>query len=194
MKLLPLLIIKRKISFFLVAASVLLAGCNKVNDLLSGEMIPPGLIMLKQDLNLQRLLLVSEKDANKSRSFAFHVVLTKNLQMAQDLSKMTADEYFKADKAKYFDQNYHGMFKIFKFSIIPSKKMPEQKLKVDSGSKYVGGYFFANLQHPKGNNRIRIPSGIHAMVKFTKDGMHLVTPDLMSEGIEELENKIGIVP
>lgn len=157
-------------------------------------MIPPGLIMLKQDLNLQRLLLVSEKDANKSRSFAFHVVLTKNLQMAQDLSKMSADEYFKADKSKYFDQNYHGMFNIFKFSIIPSKKMSEQKINIDPGSKYVGGYFFANLQHPKINNRIRIPSGIHAMVKFTKDGMHLVTPDLMSEGVDALESKIGIVP
>ena len=171
-----------------------LIGCDKINDLVSGEMVPPGLIMLKQDIKLQRVLLVSDKDANRSRAFAFHVVLTKNLQMAQDLSQMNAAEYFKADKAKAFDQNYHGMYKIFKFSIIPGKKFPEQKLKVDPNSKYVGGYFFANLQQPKGNNRIRIPSDPQVMVKFTKDGMSLVTPDLMSEGIEELEDKIGIVP
>jgi hypothetical protein len=30
------------------------------------------------------------------------------------------------------------------------------------------------------------------MVKFSKDGMRLVTPDLMSEGVEALEEKIGI--
>ncbi|QOL20152.1 type VI secretion system protein, membrane lipoprotein [Candidatus Bodocaedibacter vickermanii] len=169
-----------------------ISGCDKVNDLLSGEMIPPGLIALKQDIQLQRLLLVSEKEANKSRAFAFHVVLTKNIQMAQDLSQMTADQYFKADKSNVFAQNYHGMYKIFKFSVIPSKKMPELKLKIDPGSKYVGGYFFANLQQPKGNNRIRIPSGQHVMVKFSKDGMSLVTPDLMGEGLEALEEKIGI--
>jgi hypothetical protein len=160
--------------------------------MLSGEMIPPGLIMLKQEIKLQRLLLVSDKDANSSRAFAFHVVLTKNIQMAQDLSQMTADQYFKADKSKAFDQNYHGMYKVFKFSVIPSKKMPELKLKIDPGSKYVGGYFFANLQHPKGNNRIRIPSGQQVMVKFSKDGMNLVTPDLLGEGVEALEEKIGI--
>lgn len=182
-----------KKSFGLIL-SLILFGCDKINDLLSGEMIPPGLIMLKQDVKLQRILLVSDKDANKSRPFDFHVVLIKNLQMAQDVSQMAADEYFKADKAKAFDQNYHGMYKIFKFSIIPGKKFPEQKLKIDPGSKYVGGYFFANLQQPKGNNRIRIPSDTHVMIKFSKDGMSLVTPDLMSEGIEELESKIGIIP
>lgn len=179
---------------FNISILFIVVGCDKINDLLSGEMVPPGLIMLKQDIKLQRLLLVSDKDANKSRAFPFHVVLTKNLQMAEDLSKMTSDEYFKADKAKVFDNNYHGMYKIFKFSIIPNKKLPEQKLKIDPASKYVGGYFFANLQQPKGNNRIRIPSGTHAMVKFTKDGMKLVMPDLLSEEVEELENKIGIVP
>ena len=168
------------------------SGCDKVNDLLSGEMIPPGLISLKQDIKLQRLLLVSEKEANNSRAFSFHLVLTKNIQMAQDLSQMTADQYFKADKLKTFDQNYHGMYKVFKFSVIPNKKMPEQKLKIDPASKYVGGYFFANLQQPKGNNRIRIPSGQHVMVKFSKDGMSLVTPDMMGEGLEALEEKIGI--
>jgi hypothetical protein len=168
------------------------SGCDKINDLLSGEMIPPGLIMLKQEIKLQRLLLVSDKDANNSRAFSFHVVLTKNIQMAQDLSQMTADQYFKADKTKAFNQNYHAMYKVFKFSVIPSKKMPELKLKIDPGNKYVGGYFFANLQHPKGNNRIRIPSSQQVMVKFSKDGMNLVMPDLLGEGIEELEEKIGI--
>lgn len=182
----------RLIKGLLSLGLLFVSGCDKVNDLLSGEMIPPGLIALKQDIKLQRLLLVSEKDANKSRAFAFHVVLTQNIQMAQDLSQMTADQYFKADKAKSFDQNYHGMYKIFKFSVIPNKKMPELKLKIDPGNKYVGGYFFANLQQPKGNNRIRIPSGQQVMVKFSKDGMNLVTPDLMGEGLEALEEKIGI--
>lgn len=182
----------RLIKGLLISILLFVSGCDKINDLLSGEMIPPGLIALKQDIKLQRLLLVSEKDANKSRAFAFHVVLTQNIQMAQDLSQMTADQYFKADKAKSFDQNYHGMYKIFKFSVIPNKKMPEMKLKIDSGSKYVGGYFFANLQQPKGNNRIRIPSSQQVMVKFSKDGMNLVTPDLLGEGLEALEEKIGI--
>jgi hypothetical protein len=173
------------------APLLLLTGCDKVNDLLSGEMVPPGLIMLKQEIKLQRLLLVSDPDANKARAFDFYLVLTKNLQMAQDLSQMTSDQFFKSYKTATFDQNYHNMYKIYKFSIIPGKKNPERKLKIDPGSKYVGGYFFANLQQPKGNNRIRIPSTPQVMVKFSKDGMKLVTPDLMSEGIEELEEKIG---
>jgi hypothetical protein len=104
---------------------------------------------------------------------------------------MTSDQFLKGFKTNSFDQNYHNMYKIFKFSIIPGKKFPDQQIKVDPGSKYVGGYFFTNLQHPKGNNRIRIPSSPQVMVKFSKDGMKLVTPDLMSEGIEELEEKIG---
>lgn len=166
-------------------------GCEKVNDLLSGEMIPPGLVMLKQDIKLQRLLLVSDHVANKARAFDFYMVLTKNIQMAQDLSQMTADQFLKALKTNSFAQNYHNMYKIYKFSILPGKVFPEKQIKVDAGSKYVGGYFFANLQQPKGNNRIRIPSTPQIMVKFSKDGMKLVTPDFMSEGIEELEEKIG---
>lgn len=169
-----------------------ISGCEKINDLLSGEMIPPGLIMLKQDIQMQRLLLVSDKDANKSRSFMFHIVLTKNIQMAQDLSQMTADQYFKATKAKTFNQDYHGLYKVIKVDVTPGTKRPEMKIKIDPASKYVGGYFFANLQQPKGNNRIRIPSTPQVMVKFSKDGMSLVTPDLLSEGIEALEEKIGI--
>jgi hypothetical protein len=178
----------------ILAASANLGGCDKINDLLSGEMIPPGLIMLKQDIKLQRLLVVSDREANKSRAISLHIVLTKNLQMAQDLSQMTAEQYFKAYKSKSFDENYHGMYKVFKISVMPGKKLPEVKLKIDPDSKYVGGYFFANLQHPKGNNRIRIPSDTHVMIKFSKDGMNLVTPDLMSEGLEALEGKIGVVP
>jgi hypothetical protein len=160
--------------------------------MLSGEMIPPGLIMLKQDIQLQRLLLVSDKDANKSRDFTFCIVLTKNLQMAQDLSQMTSDQFFKAVKTNAFVQDYHGMYKMIQFDVSPGKKQPEKHINVDPGSKYVGGYFFANLQQPKGNNRIRIPSTPQVMVKFSKDGMSLVTPDLMSEGVEALEEKIGI--
>lgn len=182
----------RMIKDILCLSLLFLTGCAKINDMLSGEMIPPGLIMLKQDIQLQRLLLVSDKDANKSRSFTFHIVLTKNIQMAQDLSQMSADQYFKANKAKTFDQDYHGMYKVIKVDVTPGIKRPEMKIKVDPGSKYVGGYFFANLQQPKGNNRIRIPSTPQVMVKFSKDGMNLVTPDLMSEGIEALEEKIGI--
>lgn len=154
-------------------------------------MVPPGMIMLKQEIKLQRLLLVSDPDANKGRAFEFYIVLTKNLQMAQDLSQMTADQFFKGLKANAFAENYHNMYKLYRFAIIPGKKLPEQKLKIDPGSKYVGGYFFANLQHPKGNNRIRIPSDLHVMVKFSKDGMTLVTPDLLTEEVEELEEKIG---
>lgn len=170
---------------------LLATGCDKINDLLSGEMVPPGMIMLKQEIKLQRLLLVSDPDANKGRAFEFYIVLTKNLQMAQDLSQMTADQFFKGLKANAFAENYHNMYKLYRFAIIPGKKLPEQKLKIDPGSKYVGGYFFANLQHPKGNNRIRIPSDLHVMVKFSKDGMTLVTPDLLTEEVEELEEKIG---
>lgn len=181
----------------IVCLAVLLAnvgGCDKVNDLLSGEMVPPGLIMLKQDISLQRVMILSDKGTNAGRSFAFHVVLTKNLQMAKELSDMDAKSYFEADKAGEFHKNYHGMFKIFKFSVIPGKKMPEQKLRVDPGSKYLGGYFFAKLQHPQGKNRIRIPPSTHVIIKFTKDGMALVTPDLESEGLEALQGKIGVVP
>lgn len=169
-----------------------IAGCDKINDLLSGEMVPEGLIMLKQEIKLQRLLITSEKSCNKGRAFEFHVVLTKNLQMAKELSDMPAKDYFKAYKSKEFEKDYHGLYKVFKFDVMPGKKMPEKKLKIDSGSKYVGGYFFAKLQHPKGSNRIRIPSSTHVMVKFTKDGMSLVSPDLLSEGEEALEEKIQI--
>ena len=181
-------------TLFSLYLTLFVCGCDKINDLLAGEMVPPGLIMLKQDIQLQRLLLVADKDANKSRPFYFHIVLTKNLQMAKDLSQMTAAEYFKAHKAKKFDENYHGMYKIIPLTVTPGKKTPEKKIKTDSGNKYVGGYFFADLVRPKGSNRIRIPSAHQIMVKFTKDGMRLVTPDLMSEGIEALEDKVGIVP
>lgn len=175
-------------------AGMLLSGCDKINDLLSGEMIPPGFILLKQDIKLQRLMILSDKDANKSRALSFHVVLTKSLQMAKEVSEMDADAYFKADKAGEFHKNYHGSFKIFKFSVIPGKKMPEQHLKIDPSSKYVGGYFFAKLQHPKGKNRVRIPPSTHVMIKFTKSGMNLVTPDMSSEGTDALESKIGMLP
>lgn len=155
-------------------------------------MAPPGMIMLKQNLQLQRLLIVADDTANNSAAFSFHIVLTTNLQMAQDLSQMTAADYFRAYKSKTFSQNYHGMYKIIPISIIPGKRLPEQKILLDPGNKYVGGYFFAALERPRGINRIRIPSDAHLMVKFTKDGMQLVTPDLMSEGIEALENKIAV--
>lgn len=181
-----------KIKSLLSICLLFVSGCTKINDLLAGEMVPPGLVMLKQDIQLQRLLLVADKDANKSRSFKFCIVLTKNLQMAQDLSQMTADQFFKALKTKAFSHDYHGVYFMKEFSVNPGKKLPELKIKVDPGSKYVGGYFFANLQQPKGNNRIRIPSTPQVMVKFSKVGMSLVTPDLMSEGIEALEDKIGI--
>ncbi len=168
------------------------SGCAKINDLLAGEMVPPGLVMLKQDIQLQRLLLVADKDANRSRSFKFCIVLTKNLQMAQELSQMTSDQFFKALKTKAFVHDYHGVYFLREFSVNPGKRLPELKIKVDPSNKYVGGYFFANLQQPKGNNRIRIPSTPQVMVKFSKDGMSLVTPDLMSEGIEAMEEKISI--
>lgn len=179
---------------FTAVSALIIFGCDKVNDLLSGEMVPPGMVMLKQDIKLQRLMILSDKNANKGRALAFHVVLTKNLQMAKEVSDMDADTYFKADKSGEFHKNYHGSFKIFKFSIIPGKKMPEQKLRVDPGSKYVGGYFFAKLQHPKGKNRVRIPPSTHVMIKFTKSGMNLVTPDMSSEGTDALESKIGMLP
>lgn len=171
---------------------VLLEGCDKLNDLFAGEMVPEGLIMLKQEIKLQRLLITSEKTANHGRAFEFHIVLTKNLQMAKELSEMPAQDYFKAYKSKEFEKSFHGLYKVFKFDVMPGKKMPEKKLKLDSGSKYVGGYFFAKLQHPRGSNRIRIPSGTHVMIKFTKDGMSLVSPDLLSEGEEALEEKLMI--
>jgi hypothetical protein len=84
--------------------------------------------MLKQDIQLQRLLLVADKDANKSRSFKFCIVLTKNLQMAQDLSQMTADQFFKALKTKAFSHDYHGMYFMKEFSVNPGKKLPELKM------------------------------------------------------------------
>lgn len=168
------------------------SGCAKINDLLSGEMVPPGLIMLKQDIQLQRLLLVSDKEANNKRSFTVYLVLTKNLQMAQELSQMTSAQLVKAVKTNAFAHDYHGMYFLKGFDVTPGKALPEKKIKVDPGSKYVGGYLFANLQQPKGNNRIRIPSTPQVMVKFSKDGMSLVTHDLMSEGVEALEEKIGI--
>jgi hypothetical protein len=182
---------KRTTKSLLFFILLLLTGCDKINDLLSGEMVPPGLIMLKQEVKLQRLLLVSDPYTNNGKAFDTYLVLTKNLQMAQDLSQMTAYQFAKELKSDSFSQNYHGMYKILKFPIVPSIKRPEDKIKIDPGSKYVGAYFFAILQHPKGNNRIRIPSDLHVMVKFSKDGMKLVTPDLLSEGIEELEEKIG---
>lgn len=178
--------------FFCVSLVLLSGGCDKINDLFSGEMVPEGMIMLKQEIKLQRLLISSEKSANKGRAFEVHVVLTKNLQMAKELSEMSAKDYFKAYKSKEFNKDFHGLYKVFKFDVMPGKKLPEKKLKIDSGSKYVGGYFFAKLQHPKGSNRIRIPSSTHVMLKFTKDGMSLVSPDLLSEGEEMLEEKLSI--
>ncbi len=184
---------------FWISLSLFLAlvvgGCEKINDLLSGEMVPDGLIMLKQSLSLQRLLILSEKTANKGQAFECNLILTKNLQMAKELSQMPAKDYFKAVKSKEFEKNYHGLYKIFKFPVAPQAgNLPEQKLKLDSDNKYVGGYFFAKLQHPKGSNRIRIPSGPHVMVKFTREGMSLVTPDMMSEGEEALEDKLSMLP
>jgi hypothetical protein len=165
-------------------------GCDKLENLFKDD-FPPSLLMFKQDISLEKLATLIDSDANRGQAFLFHIVLTTNLQMAQELATMTSAAYFHKYKNKEFNRSYFHQFTIYSFGFKPGHPYPAHKIKLDPKFKYVGGYFFAHLGSPKGEHRLKIPPDKNVVISITqKEGMILVNASGM-DGIEAgLEQKM----
>ncbi len=172
-----------------IAIVLLLSGCAALESL--ENELPPTLLMFKQKIILEKVATLIDSDANRGQAFLFHIVLTTNLQMAQELAMMPAAIYFQKYKNKEFNKNYFHQFTVYSFGFKPGQPYPEHKIKLDPKLKYIGGYFFAQLGSPKGDHRLKIPPDKNVVIRITqKEGMILVNAEGM-DGIEAgLEQKM----
>lgn len=166
----------KTIPFFLPFA---LAGCAKMKDMFMGPLNPPGYEAVASNVKVQRVMLVSSPEANDGDAIRVHMVVAYNLQVAQMLLKLSSAEYFGSLNA--LKKDYHGMFDVIEWNIVPGKPVPQTKNLKQIASlnldKAVGGYFFARYSHPKGSHRLKIPEYVQIRVHLDEKGMQLIDPE-----------------
>lgn len=90
---------------------------------------------------LQKVDFEVSPDANNRSSFACHIVLAYNQELADRLKSMDARSYF--SNLNELERTYKDSFELFKYDLIPGKNKVDQQIQPRSYRSAKAAYVFA---------------------------------------------------